>query len=173
MIGIILLMFLITSKITLPLRKLTNSVKIVESGNLDKQIVILNTNDEIGILTHTFEDMRKSLINYIENLKKTAAEKESSETEIKIAASLQSSILHVVDNRFKSNLFDIFIKLVPAKDVSGDFYYIFYLSNKSLALVVADVSGTGIHAAFFMSMAKFAIKNICNTISTPTQGKAL
>lgn len=176
LVGIALLMiliFLITNTLTYPIRRLTHSVRVIGRGKLDAQIITTNNNDEVGVLTRSFEDMRTSLINYIDNLKKTTAEKESLETELKIAASIQNSILPIIDDRFKSELYELYVKLVPAKEVSGDFYDIFFMDDETLAIVVADVSGKGFPAAFFMSMAKFAIKNICKTTKNLSPGEVL
>lgn len=174
--GLFLLMiltFLITNKLTLPLKKLTYSVKKIGKGDLHETISVTKSNDEVGILTKAFEEMRKSLISYIDNLRKTTSEKESYETEIKIGAALQASIIPIIDEKFRSPLFDIYAKLVPAKDISGDFYDIFYLNEDTLAFAVADVSGKGVPAAFFMSMAKFAIKNVCSTVLDLSPAKVL
>ncbi|MEI6056064.1 MAG: SpoIIE family protein phosphatase [Lentisphaerota bacterium] len=174
--GVVLLMvliFLITARLTYPIRRLTHSVRVIGRGKLDAQIKTTNNNDEVGVLTRSFEDMRTSLINYIENLKRTTAEKESYETELKIAASIQHSILPVIDDRFKSELYELYVNLVPAKEVSGDFYDFFFIDGETLAIVVADVSGKGFPAAFFMSMAKFAIKNICKTTKNLSPGEIL
>ncbi len=174
--GLLFLITLITTivrKLTAPLKNLAYSVKIIGTGKLDTEITVIPTHDEAGILTRAFEEMRKSLISYIENLRKTTAEKESVETEIKIAAALQSSIIPLIDEKFRSELFEIYAKLVPARNVSGDFYDIFYLDNNKLAVVVADVSGKGVPAAFFMSIAKFAIKNVCSLTSQLSPAKVL
>lgn len=174
--GVVLLMviiFFITSKLTLPLRRLTHSVRVIGRGKLDTKIETTKNNDEVGVLTRSFDDMRTSLINYIENLRKTTAEKESFETELRIAASIQNSVLPVIDDKFKSNLYELYVKLVPAKEVSGDFYDLFFLDDETLSIVIADVSGKGFPAAFFMSMSKFAIKNACLTMKNPSPGKVL
>jgi len=55
----------------------------------------------------------------------------------------------------------------PAKEVGGDFYDFFFVSENKLAVVMADVSGKGIPAALFMVKAKTLIKN------TTQQGKPL
>ena len=49
--------------------------------------------------------------------------------------------------------------MTPAKEVGGDFYAFFLLDEDHLALVMADVSRKGAHAALFMVIAKTLIKN--------------
>ncbi|OGV17433.1 MAG: hypothetical protein A2X47_11140 [Lentisphaerae bacterium GWF2_38_69] len=148
-------------------------MNLISNGNLDMEIAISNSNDEVGILTRSFRDMQNSLKDYIENLKRTTAEKENYLTELKLASSIQNSILPDITDKFKSDLFELYVKLIPAKDISGDFYDFFYVDNQTIAITVADVSGKGFSAAFFMRMAKFAIKNICNSSKNLTPGEVL
>jgi hypothetical protein len=49
-------------------------------------------------------------------------------------------------------------KLLPAKEVSGDFYDCFLLREKTLALNIGDVSGKSIPAALLVSMAKYIFR---------------
>lgn len=156
---LIIAITLITKKITSPLKELASSAQLIGNGKLENPIRLSKAKDEVGILTKSFETMRVSLIAYIDDLKKTTAAKEATETELKLAASLQLSILPVVNKKFLSTLFDLYVRLVPAKEVSGDFYDFFFLNDNTLAILIADVSGKGFSAAFYMSMAKFAIKN--------------
>jgi len=48
--------------------------------------------------------------------------------------------------------------MTPAKEVGGDFYDFFFVTQDRLAMVIADVSGKGIPAAMFMMMAKSMIQ---------------
>lgn len=47
----------------------------------------------------------------------------------------------------------------PAKEVGGDFYDMFMIDETHMCFLIADVSGKGVPAAMFMSMAKTHIKN--------------
>jgi sigma-B regulation protein RsbU (phosphoserine phosphatase) len=48
--------------------------------------------------------------------------------------------------------------MLPAKEVGGDFYEFFMIGEDKLCFVVADVSGKGVGAALFMTVAKMVIK---------------
>ena len=50
--------------------------------------------------------------------------------------------------------------MLPAKEVGGDCYDFFPVGEDKLCLVVADVSGKGMGAALFMTIAKIIIKTV-------------
>ena len=58
---------------------------------------------------------------------------------------------------------EIYAKLLPAIDVAGDYYDFFFLDNKKLVLIIADVSGKGISASFYMAVTKRTLRNTCIT----------
>ncbi len=55
---------------------------------------------------------------------------------------------------------DMAASLDPAKEMSGDFYDVFPIDRDHLGIVMADVSGKGIPAAFFMAVARTLIRTI-------------
>jgi serine phosphatase RsbU (regulator of sigma subunit) len=57
----------------------------------------------------------------------------------------------------------------PAKEVGGDFYDFFFVSQNRLAMVIADVSGKGIPAALFMMRAKTAIRGLAESGRDPAE----
>jgi len=118
---------------------------------------------------------REKLLRYIiiiqditESVLLERAEKERMQSELMIAAKIQSSMLPNVFPPFPDRTeFDIYALMDPAKEVGGDFYDFFFIDDNKLAIVIADVSGKGIPAALFMVKAKTLIKN------TAQQGKPL
>jgi len=118
---------------------------------------------------------REKLLRYIiiiqditETVLLERAEKERMQSELMIAAKIQSSMLPNVFPPFPDRTgFDIYALMDPAKEVGGDFYDFFFISENKLAVVIADVSGKGIPAALFMVKAKTLLKN------TAQQGKPL
>ncbi|MBL4690948.1 MAG: SpoIIE family protein phosphatase [Rhodospirillales bacterium] len=76
--------------------------------------------------------------------------------EIEIASEIQRRIL---PRRFPAiDGVDVFARTLPAKDMGGDFYDLFVLPDGQVGLVIADVSGKGIPAAFFMAVARTLIR---------------
>ncbi|SHI60965.1 hypothetical protein SAMN02745163_00478 [Clostridium cavendishii DSM 21758] len=68
LIAFLFTYYLIT-KITRPLNKLTSSVENITNGFYDNEIII-NSNDEIGILAKKFNTMSQEIKNYIDKLQK-------------------------------------------------------------------------------------------------------
>ena len=76
--------------------------------------------------------------------------------EVEIAGEIQRRIL---PSRFPVvEGLDVFARTLPAKDVGGDFYDVFELPDGNLGLVIADVTGKGVPAAFFMAVARTLIR---------------
>ncbi len=76
--------------------------------------------------------------------------------EIEIAGEIQH---HILPSRFPvTDGLDVFARTLPAKDMGGDFYDVFELADGKLGLVIADVTGKGIPAAFFMAVARTLIR---------------
>ncbi|MEO8231750.1 MAG: SpoIIE family protein phosphatase [Ignavibacteriota bacterium] len=79
--------------------------------------------------------------------------------ELDIANAIQSSILPVKFPAFPERKeFDIYAKMIPAKEVGGDLYDFFLIDKYRLGVVIADVSGKGIAAALLMAVTKTLLK---------------
>lgn len=79
--------------------------------------------------------------------------------ELDIANVIQTSILQKTFPPFPDrNEFDIFAKMIPAKDVGGDLYDFFFIDKYKLGVVIGDVSGKGIAAALLMAVSKTLLK---------------
>lgn len=81
-------------------------------------------------------------------------------SELNVATRIQAECLEDDFTPFnKLDAVKIYADMRPAKEVGGDFYDIFMIDNDHLCFLIADVSGKGVPAAIFMSMAKTHIKN--------------
>ena len=49
---------------------------------------------------------------------------------------------------------------LPARQLGGDFYDVFWLNDDELALVIADVSGKGMPAALMMAVTRTVVRNL-------------
>ena len=151
-----------------PLKKLNEGTKITAHGDLDHQIEI-KSRDEIGNLATSFNTMTKELKKYIKQLAETTAARERIESELKIAHDIQMGILPKEFPSFPGEYeVDIYAVLEPARQVGGDLYDFFLLSEDQLCFTIGDVSGKGVPAAVFMSAVKTLIKATAKTIDRPS-----
>jgi sigma-B regulation protein RsbU (phosphoserine phosphatase) len=57
--------------------------------------------------------------------------------------------------------------MLPAREIGGDFYDFFTLADGRIGVLVADVSGKGIPAAFFMAIARTLMKAMAVFTASP------
>jgi len=87
-------------------------------------------------------------------------QKDRMEDELKIGHNIQMSMLPLVSPPYPdSKEFSINALLKPAREVGGDFYDFFFVSQDEICLVIGDVSGKGVPGALFMAVTKTMIKS--------------
>lgn len=96
-------------------------------------------------------------------------EKQKLDEALKLAASIQMSMVPSHFPPAGSGPVELHAALIPAKEVGGDFYDFFWLGEDRLALVMADVSGKGMPAALFMAKAKTLVKAAALLIDAPEE----
>ncbi|MBH8559704.1 PP2C family protein-serine/threonine phosphatase [Hymenobacter negativus] len=135
------------SLIQLPLRGLhfnygTLYLLKVEPGTFNREDVsILQTFTGQAVLSiENLELMRASLAN------------QRTQEELKIASQVQDSL--IPKNLPTDNWFEISSHSLAAKEVGGDFYDFLHLPGRRLAVIIGDVSGKGVTAAFHMAQMK-------------------
>ena len=159
---------LISRSIIEPIRSLALASNKVAAGNFDASLPESRLKDEVGALTRDFQVMQDSLKNYIRQLTETTAARERMESELKIAHDIQMSILPKTFPPFPTREeFDLHAVIAPAREVGGDFYDFFQLSDNLLCFVIGDVSGKGVPAALFMAITKTLIKLCAKADVTP------
>ena len=91
-----------------------------------------------------------------------ALEDERREKDLAMAKSIQANVLPANFPPYPNlvDRFDIFARMITAKEVGGDFYDFYFVGRGKLALVVADVSGKGVPAALFMMRAKATVQGL-------------
>lgn len=82
--------------------------------------------------------------------------------ELDIAKSIQEDMLPKNYHPFTDSLVEISGKMVPAKEVGGDFYDFFPLGDDKMTLFISDVSGKSIPACLYMTVTKVLYRMLAN-----------
>lgn len=98
---------------------------------------------------------------------KLVTEQERIKSELAVATKIQAECLENDFTAFnKIEDVKLHAAMRPAKEVGGDFYDMFMIDENHMCFLIADVSGKGVPAALFMTMAKTHIKNYA-TLNLP------
>ena len=100
---------------------------------------------------------------YIEEM----AAQERMKRELEIAHQVQEYFLPRVMPRVEG--LDVAGMCLPALEVGGDYYDFVELAPGRLAIVVGDVSGKGIEAAFYMTLTKGFLRTLCRELDSPAE----
>ena len=152
-----------------PLRRLAKQTEAIASGHFDMVLPAEKRVDEIGQLSQSFANMQRSLVSYIEELKKTTAKKASIESELKVASDIQMSMVPRIFPAFPNRKdIDIYASMTPAKEVGGDLYD-FFVQDEHLYFCLGDVSGKGIPASLFMAVTRNLFRIVAQQGMTPVE----
>ena len=134
----------------------------IGNGNLNTEIKIEKPL-EFAELAETFNNMTK-------DIKTITKERQTIESELSLAKEIQASSLPTVFPPFPDRSeFDIYAGMEPAKEVGGDFYDFYFIDDKNLMFLIADVSGKGVPAALFMMTTKTLINYIAQSGLSPKE----
>lgn len=160
LVVLVVLISILSHRLTRPLRELSASAGQIATGDLESSLPAIRSADEVGALTDAFHNMRDSLKTYIENLEVTTKAKERLESELQIARRIQMDMLPPSSAGGEpGDGYELAASLVPARHVGGDLYD-YFVHDSKLSFVVGDVSGKGVAAALFMARAKTLFQTI-------------
>ena len=94
-------------------------------------------------------------------------ERDRMKKELEFASFLQSAILPL--RKIETPLFEMRAKLIPTKEMGGDFYDWRELEDGKYMFLIADVSGKGSPAAIFMAIARSILWTVSNFFHDPKQ----
>ncbi|MCX7882070.1 MAG: SpoIIE family protein phosphatase [Brevinematales bacterium] len=80
--------------------------------------------------------------------------------EIRMAQSLQISLLPLDRQRAVQKIIDMEISYMPMQSVGGDYYDVFVLSDDLLLFLLGDASGHGVYAAMIWAMLKVEVEEL-------------
>ena len=176
--GVWLFSYYVLTAILDPICKLTDYMAELTEGGFrptqswKKEVSAIpkKIGGEVGKLARAFIDMEGKLSEYIENLQVTTAVKERIESELKIAANIQSNFLsRNFDIVEQAETLDLYALVEPAKEVGGDLYDFFFVGKNRLVFVIGDVSDKGVPAALFMAVTLAIFKSIGKGETQPDQ----
>lgn len=149
---ILLSVIYITRRLTRPLKQLADAAVEIGKGKFDADLPAMYFNDEVALLKHSLENMQEELKNYIKNLVKSETYREKIESELRVARDIQMGLLrNDFDGISEGGCIEVAGKILPARQIGGDFYDYFMVNENLFCFAVGDVSGKGIPAAIFMS----------------------
>ena len=144
-----------------PINKLTDIAHKIGKG--EEVEIKIEKPEEFAQLASTFDKMTG-------DIKTITKEREKINSELSIAKSIQASSLPNIFPPFPDKSeFDIYASMTPAKEVGGDFYDFYFISEDSVMFLIADVSGKGVPAALFMMTVKTLINNLSQIGYSPKE----
>ena len=156
-------------QITAPVVRITDAAAAFEAARYDPESLapVRDRKDELGDLARTFTRMAAEVQARTDTLDRLvdertrelndkngllAAANRRMDAELAIARTLQAAML---PQRLPENpCYAGKATMVPAQEMGGDFYDFFPVGDNRVGLVIADVSGKGVPAAFFMAISR-------------------
>ena len=160
-------------RITRPVMALTHAAEEMDRRTFVPESLdrVGRRRDELGRLIRVFQTMARDVLAREEHLEALVAErtrdleeknaqldraKRRMEDELAIAHSLQGAILPKTLPQHGAYSGDAL--MTPAREMGGDFYDFFVLPDGRFGVVIADVSGKGVSAAFFMAITRTVMR---------------
>ena len=150
----------LAKSITGAVHELFTGTERVRRGDFSHRIQV-ETRDQLGELAGSFNTMTGS----IADLLKQAEEKRLLAEELRIARKIQMSLLPSGPITFPGLAVTAMCR--PAREVGGDYYDFMTLGEHRLGVIVADVSGKGTSAAFYMAELKGLILSLSQIYQSP------
>jgi serine phosphatase RsbU (regulator of sigma subunit) len=133
--------------ITKAVNELTKGTEKIRRGDFSYRIRI-KSHEQMHFLAESFNDMASGIGRLLTEEK----EKERLQEELRIARGIQLKLLPA--DHFACPEFDIAAVNIPATEIAGDYFDYFHRPGEFLSVLVADVSGKGAQAAFYMAELK-------------------
>lgn len=124
----------------------------------------------LGQLSSLITEQHTDLVKLLAEVRagaETKAKYAGLQQQLEIARSMQADVL---PQKFAPRKeVSVAAMMIPATEVGGDFYDYYYIDETRLALVVADVSGKGVAAAFFMAITRTLLRATSFLLQKPSE----
>ena len=174
-LGIIALLLMIAlsykgiRKVVAPVEDFSDVAKKIAQGDFTAELPQIRSKDELKELHDSFEYLQHSLVQYIDELKSTIANKARIEKELHIARGIQMGMIPKIFPPFpERDDLELAVKLVPAKEVGGDLYD-FFIDDEKLYFIIGDVSGKGIPASLVMAVTCRLFRSVASHLDKPEE----
>ncbi len=164
-----------------PMRALSQAARrlrqgVADAGRPDPALAAASLRrDEIGQLGRSFQSMADEVRRREQHLDEQVRERTLQlqqsharvDEELRIARAMQQDIL---PRSFPAGRgFSLHGHMQPALEMGGDFYDCFVLPDGRCGMLVADVSGKGVPAAFFMAVSSTIVQEVARQRVNPAQ----
>ncbi len=126
-------------------------------------IIVINATLAViaGIGLHTYDSMRRQIEDQYRQLR----EKEVMERQLRTAREVQQQLLPRETPRLED--LELHGRVVPARDVGGDYFDFLPVSPGRVGVVVADVSGKGVPAALLVAGIQASVRALSGAETSP------
>lgn len=149
-----------------PLIELARGAREFGAGNFNYRLR-MKRKDEFSDLAQSFNTMAISIQEYVHELRQETSRRERLESEFRIAADLQQTLLPEAPPRVDG------IELTgwsqASKDVGGDFYDYFELPNGRIGIVLGDATGKGLGAALLSTQCSSILRTLAGQDLPPAE----
>jgi len=119
----------------------------------------------IGFIAYRTKEPAGEVIPFVPDYLQRIYERERIGRELEIARNIQITFLPRQTPEIKG--LDIATFCLPAREVGGDYFDFIEITPKKLGIVIGDVSGKGISAAFYMTLTKGFLKSQAINVFSP------
>jgi phosphoserine phosphatase RsbU/P len=154
--------FALAQSITGSVHQLFIGTERVQQGDFSHRIEV-TARDQLGELADSFNTMTSRLTGLLAQM----AEKKRLEEELRIARSIQMSLLP--QGQVEMPGLQMAAHCSPAREVGGDYYDFLPLDEHRIGILIADVSGKGTSAALYMAELKGLMLSLCEIHRSPRE----
>ena len=143
-IGSLIIGVAIARSITRSIHQIDAGARNIRAGNFEFRIPSRNR-DQLDSMATAFNEMSESIVELMTQV----SEKERLEKEVEIAREVQTHLFPRELPRIPR--LQLAGTCLPARSVSGDYYDFIPYGDRSVDIMIADISGKGISAALLMA----------------------